>query len=433
MELIYVVDTNVLLADPHAIQALSATAHVVIPLAVIEELDKQKSDDNRDISRNAREVSRYLSSLLDLGDISQGVKVESGATVAVPMDDGKNVGTADERIIATSVWYTKAQASARSKKKRKVVLLSNDINVRIRAKASGVSAQGYERGVREDPKGYTGWREESCDPLLIDEMYAEGGLEEIAFAEPANQNEYVLWTSGSKSALTRVVGRDVRLVRGQDAFGLKPRNLEQRFALDALLDDEIKLVTLVGKAGCGKTLLALAAGLQKAVEDGTYAKVEVYRPVVSVGDHQLGFLPGSLEEKLAPWTAPIRDNVDLLMGNSKKKKSGGGFDELVFMEKLGIGAIEHIRGRSIPNHYIIIDEAQNLTLLDVKTIITRAGEGTKIVLTGDPGQIDTPKLNAHNNGLTRVAEAFRGQKRAAHITFSKSERSELAEIAASIL
>jgi len=224
----------------------------------------------------------------------------------------------------------------------------------------------------------------------------------------------------------------IRKIR-EPIWGIKPRNKEQHFALDLLLNDEIKLVTLVGKAGTGKTLLAIAAGLQKSVEEGVYHKLLVSRPVFPLG-RDIGYLPGDIEEKLNPWMQPIYDNVELLLGLGRSdRKEGRSYKEMVDLGYIQIEPLTYIRGRSIPNQYMIIDEAQNLTPHEIKTIITRVGDNTKIVLTGDPYQIDNPYIDASNNGLTTVVERFKAEGISGHVTLTKGERSGLAELAANIL
>ncbi len=272
----------------------------------------------------------------------------------------------------------------------------------------------------------------------IDRFHGQGWLDAPQGISP---NEFITIIDNSNSSHSAVCRYDnasgkivpVRKAPKEGVWSIFPRNMEQSFALDVLMDDSIKLVTLVGKAGTGKTLLAIAAGLQKVAEENIYNRLLVSRPVFPMGK-DLGFLPGDIEEKLTPWMQPIFDNVELLIsGHESEKRRSKGYKELMAMGLLDIEPLTYIRGRSIPNQYLIVDEAQNLTPHEIKTIVTRVGEGTKIVLTGDPYQIDNPYVDSSSNGLTFLVEKFKGEKIAAHVTLTKGERSELAELAANLL
>jgi PhoH-like ATPase len=284
---------------------------------------------------------------------------------------------------------------------------------------------------------YEGAKEISVEGELIDQFYADGSMSLDAKLFP---NEYVLLRdeeNTNHSALARYDKEQDKVVPirklREGVWGIRPRNKEQHYALDLLLNDDIKLVTLVGKAGTGKTLLAIAAGLFKSADEGSYSRLLVSRPIFPMG-RDLGFLPGELEEKLAPWMQPIFDNVELLLGAVEERgKRKRGYKELVDMGILEIEPLTYIRGRSIPKQFMIVDEAQNLTPHEIKTIITRAGEGTKIVLTGDPYQIDNPYVDSSSNGLAYVVEKFKGQEISGHVTLTKGERSCLAELAANLL
>jgi PhoH-like ATPase len=318
------------------------------------------------------------------------------------------------------------------------ILVTKDVNMRIRGDALGLTAVDYdtERVTIEDL--YPGHREVGASAGQIDALYADGGTA-VAVDGGLYANEFVLLkdeTTG-KSALARndkASGKVVPVKKLREGvWGIRPRNKEQHYALDLLLNDDIKLVTLVGKAGTGKTLLALAAGLQKVTEEDIYGKLLVSRPIFPLG-RDIGYLPGDIEEKLNPWMQPIYDNLELLLGlNRSDKKEGRSYQELVDLGFVQVEPLTYIRGRSLPNVYMIVDEAQNLTPHEVKTIITRAGEGTKIILTGDPYQIDHPYLDSSNNGLTTVAERFKQEALAGHITLAKGERSPLAELATQVL
>jgi PhoH-like ATPase len=318
------------------------------------------------------------------------------------------------------------------------IFVTKDVNLRIRADALGLTAMDFEGERIDIEELYSGMIELPASAADVDAFFTQGSL---AMTEAhLNANQYVLLRdreNPSHSALGRFDGVAKKLVQlrkiRDGVWGIRPRNKEQHCALDLLLADDIKLLTLVGKAGTGKTMLALAAGLQKVVEETIYSKLLVSRPIFPLG-RDVGYLPGDLEQKLNPWMQPIYDNVEFLMGLSKtERKSGRSYQELIDMGFIEIEPLTYIRGRSIPNQFIIVDEAQNLTPHEVKTIITRVGEATKVVLTGDPYQIDNPYVDATSNGLTTVVEKFKGESLAGHITLSKGERSQLAELASNVL
>ena len=284
-------------------------------------------------------------------------------------------------------------------------------------------------------EAYKGIKEINVEPQKIDEFYKNKELH----YDDANflSNQYVILkdqTNENHSAICRYIGSEKKLIPlispSEGIWGIHPRNVEQSFALDCLLNDDIKFVSLVGKAGTGKTLLALAAGLSKTLDEGKFQRLLVSRPIFPMG-RDIGYLPGDIEQKLNPWMQPIFDNVEYLMGADKK--AAGRTQELINQGMLNIEPLTYIRGRSIPNQYLIVDEAQNLTPHEIKTIVTRAGRGTKIILTGDPYQIDNPYVDAANSGLTYSVERFKGESIAAHVSLFKGERSELAELAANIL
>ncbi len=437
MKKTFVIDTNVLLHDPKAIFRFEEN-DVVIPIWVVEEIDKFKREVT-EIGRSAREVSRELDKLRLKGQIAKGVELETGGILSISMeivDDSLpptlNEKKADNLILGVALSL--------KKKKQKVVLVSKDTNLRIKANALEIEAQDYERGKIHFEEFYSGWKSLKVrSSSLIDKIYTERklSLSEIEKPEQIHPNQFFLLESldgTSKSALCRY-DNDGALTLLEDikpVWGISPRNKEQRFALDLLLNDKISLVTLVGKAGTGKTLLAIASGLYKVADEKSYKKLLVTRPIFPMG-RELGFLPGELEEKLRPWMQPIFDNLELLLHLTDTQKKTTPYKELTEHGILQIEALTYIRGRSIPNEYIIVDEAQNLTPHEVKTILTRAGERTKVVLTGDPYQIDNPYVDASSNGLTYVAEKFKELPIAGHITLTKGERSNLAEAAANML
>ena len=439
MKKIYVLDTNVLLYDPQALTRFEDNS-IIIPITVIEELDRFKKDMN-ETGRNARQFSRLMDDYRKKGSLSKGLPLENGGTLRIEIYEESVMKRlppelreqrGDNRILAVAVDLMESEPNV------PVILVTKDTNLRIKADALGLSAQDYESDKVAIDDLYSGVANLEVPADLIDRFYSQRWLESQT---PMLPNQFVTLTEASNrshSAIGRYehgTGRIVPLqgVGKEGVWSLFPRNREQSFALDALLDDNVKIVTLVGKAGTGKTLLAIAAGLQKTAEENVYNRLLVSRPVFPMG-RDLGFLPGDIEEKLSPWMQPIFDNVELLLsGHEGEKRHSKGYKELMAMGILEIEPLTYIRGRSIPNQYMIVDEAQNLTPHEIKTIVTRAGEGTKIILTGDPYQIDNPYVDAESNGLTYVVERLKEQTLSGHVTMTKGERSELAELAANLL
>jgi PhoH-like ATPase len=439
MKKIFVLDTNVLLHDPHAIFSFEDN-EVIIPIVVIEELDKFKKGID-EMGRNARQVSRILDELRQKGKLSQGVELDGGGSLCVELNHQSQehlpselVATkADNRILATALNLKHENLP--------VILVTKDTNLRIKADAFGLKAEDFESDTITLDELYSGEIELAVAPGAIDEFYTKG-----EFTAPPGPmfypNEFVLLKNNanpSQTALARYQHQKNILVPivnvKHGVWGINARNKQQQFAIDLLLNDDIRLVTLVGRAGTGKTLLALAAGLEKTIESRAFQRLVVSRPVFPLGK-DIGFLPGDIEEKLRPWMQPIRDNLDFLMGASTMAGRAKGKKDLQGLFDLGMIEVEpltYIRGRSMPNQYLIVDEAQNLTPHEIKTIITRAGEGTKVVLTGDPYQIDNPYIDSSSNGLTFVVERFKEEPIAGHITLVKGERSDLAELAATLL
>ena len=434
----FVLDTNVLLHDPRAMFSF-ADNHVVIPIYVLEEIDTFKKELS-DRGRNAREVARQLDALRDQGRLSEGVRLTEGGVIRVAIgkrqlpDALRSSQVADNYILAVALEVRDAEPSVRT------FFITKDVNLRVRADALGLQSQDYDAENIDISELYPGVRDVDVAGAQIDAFYQDGSIS--IDATDLHPNEYLLLKSRDTSghtALGRWDGAQKKVVPirklREGVWGIRPRNKEQHFALDALLNDDIKLVTLVGKAGTGKTLVAIAAGLQKVVEEDIYHKLLVSRPVYPLG-RDIGFLPGDIEEKLNPWMQPIYDNVEFLLGFSGKadgKKEGRSYTEMIDLGYIEIEPLTYIRGRSIPGQYMIVDEAQNLTPHEVKTIITRCGDGTKVVLTGDPYQIDNPYVDQTNNGLIHVANRFKQERLAGHITLSKGERSPLAELAANLL
>lgn len=434
---ILVLDTNVLLTDSNAISNFE-NADIAIPLKVLDEIDKHKKRQDS-VGMHARSIIRKLDELREKGNLFEGIDVDAGKLYVKGYDpfklpDDLDIENPDNQIIATALSL-KAED-----KNNNVVLISRDINMRVKCDALGIECEDYSNDqVVEDIEGlYTGLQEILVDDQIVDSVYKEEGV----FLDPdefsLEPNQFVMLISNSndkKSALVRFTNYETR-VQKVDSFkkgiwGVRPKNKEQNFALDLLTDPDIPLVTIIGKAGSGKTLMALACGLQQCfgetANDRRYSRVIVTKPVEPVGK-DIGFLPGTMEEKMMPWVAPIQDNLKNLMGNDKVT-----LDMYMDEGKIEVEAMTFIRGRSISNAFIIIDEAQNMTKHEIKTVLTRVGEGTKIVLTGDIEQIDNVYLDETSNGLTYVIDRFKDQACAGHITLVKGERSKIATLAARLL
>lgn len=465
MKKTYVLDTNVLLSDPSCFNNFQDN-DLVVPILVLEELDRHKGRSD-EVGRNCREVSRTLDKLCESGNLKDGVTLPHGGRLSIsssPKGYSELLppdlihGSSVDNMIIGFVLKLQAEVSTHSPG-HDVVLVSKDVNVRVKCSSLGIKAEDYLSIRISDSLEslYTGVKVVVTDKEIVDDFYAgiEFDSHEVT-DEKLFANQIVVLKSidsdGNtiKSALSRVgtSGRLNHLKKCEEVFGLRPRNKEQTFSFELLMDPTIKLLTLTGRAGCGKTLLALAAGLEQLDGVGskkTYQKLIVSRPVQPVGK-DIGFLPGTLQEKMEPWISPIRDNLEFLLGSGKKTSrrrrtddiAGNGFKDpyLDLMQQRGlieIEAITFIRGRSIPNAFIIIDEAQNLSMHELKTIITRVGEGTKIVLTGDIEQIDNVHVDAFTNGLTYAVERFKEYDISGHVTLLKGERSALASLASQIL
>lgn len=435
----YVLDTNVLLHDPHAIFKFEDN-DLILPIYVLEEIDNFKRD-STERGRNARTVSRLLDAQRATGSLSQGVLIgEEGGSLRVHVPEQRKVlsialnpSSGDHAILQTAI-------EVRDKDPDKpTVFVTMDVNLRIRADALGLTTQAYENQAVDVDHLATGIVDLPVTAAQFDGFFAESALP-VSMPDRLYANACVMLRDDSprqRTALGRYHGDrgEVRALRvpREGIMGIRPRNREQNFALDLLVDDSVRLVTVVGKAGTGKTLLALAAGLKRTVDDGAFTRLLVSRPVMPMG-RDLGFLPGSVEEKLDPWMQPVFDNLEfLLVSGGGKRRGSRGFDELFESGQLQVEPLTYIRGRSLPQQYVIVDEAQNLTPHEVKTIITRCGEGAKIVLTGDPYQIDNPYVDSASNGLIVTADRLRGEQLVGHILLSKGERSELANIAANKL
>lgn len=433
----FVIDTNVLIHNPAAIYSFSEHT-VVIPIFVVEELDRLKTSSDKK-GMHARTVLRELDRYVHKGAIKQGVKLSSGGRLMIPLssdfdaDFELDLSVTDNRILWVAVQLQRQGEN--------VFFVSKDVNARIKAEALGVHSQDYERQRVEYQSMYKGWRDISLSADDVAQLSESHELRIDADFQPNECTRVTLETSKSVSLLARydATSKSLVQIRGaQDAFGIRPLNLEQRFAYELLMDDRVQLVSLVGPAGTGKTLFALACALEKILgQSPRYEKLLVARPIMPLGK-DIGYLPGTKDQKLNYWMQPIFDNVNFLLNQKdhfadkgiKRSRREDKVDYLMDAGLIEIEAITYIRGRSIPNQFIIIDEAQNLTPHEIKTIISRAGEGTKIVLTGDPEQIDNPYLDSNTNGLTYTAERLKTFGITGQMFLSKSERSQLAAVAA---
>ena len=450
----FVLDTNVLLHSAASIECFKDN-DVVIPMAVIEELDKFKKNSD-ELGRNARRVIRHLDRLREnfpgcSGDPDKGLPLseinpdatgklfvlgagmlEDGSTEEADrvFDNDLLLDSPDNRILRVACFLRNLGKS--------VVFISKDINLRLKADALGLKVMDFERQKVKDFARYTGFTEKTVPQKILDEAYSKREFSGNAFPEILT-NGFVNLVSNSDERKQLIMRKNNsgNLIaiphKVEKVWNLSPRNKEQRMALDLLLDPEVKLVSLLGGAGTGKTLLALAAALQQTINDELYEKILVSRPIIPLGN-DIGFLPGNKESKLSSWMQPIFDNLEFLLGGEAERKpkssSRNSVESLLNSRKIELEALTYIRGRSIPRQFIIIDEAQNLTPHEVKTIISRCGSDSKMVLTGDPAQIDNPYLDASGNGLSYTVDRLKGENVYGHITLRKSERSELAALAA---
>ena len=410
MKKTYILDTNVLIHDPNALFNFEDN-NIILPIYVVEEIDKLKRSEGEK-GRNARVTARTIDELRKNGSLFKGVTLPKGGTFRVEIKgDYKNLPSflqkdvMDNRILAVVIELSKEI-------NEKVILVTKDINMRIKADALDIPVEDYE-----------------TDTVSIDELYKGEVYPNECFKVKCEDREHLGIYNIDKKRIEKLTYADIEL------WGIRAKNSEQSFAVELLMNPEIQVVTLVGQAGTGKTLLALAAALEQVVERSIYKKIFVARPIIPMGK-DLGYLPGGEKEKLRPWVQPIYDNFDFLASNKGNEDRKSGEKAIFGLEAMGllkVEALTYIRGRSIPKGLLIIDEAQNLTPHEVKTIVTRAGEDTKIIFTGDPYQIDNPYLDANSNGLTYLAEKFKNEKISGHVTLEKGERSALAELAAKLL
>lgn len=432
----YVLDTSALITDTEAVNAYGNN-DILIPIKVLEELDKHKKRQDL-VGASARTVIRFLDSLRSKGSLYEGVRLGKGKGILrvkgydplMNFPAGLDLSVPDHQILAVAL--------SEKVDNRKVIVVSNDINMRVVCDSIGMESEDCnpEKVVESSSSLFHGFTDVLVDDEFVDRFYANENLELPEQKEKLFPNQYLMLTSSAnnkKTALAKYIGPNQPLARlanfgKKGVFNIKPKNKEQNFALDLLMNPDVPLVSIVGKAGCGKTMLAIAAGLEQTIGvDSKYTRLIVSRPVQPLGK-DIGFLPGTMEEKMSPWLRPIQDNLQFLLGNDKVTLE-------LYMQKgvIEVEAITYIRGRSIANAYIIIDEAQNLSMHEIKTIITRAGEGSKVILTGDIDQIDNVYVDELTNGLTIAAEKFKNSNLAGHITLLSGERSALASLAAKIL
>jgi PhoH-like ATPase len=431
-----VLDTSVLIADPGCIEAFDE-ADVVVPLTVIEELDGLKNRGD-DVGRSARAALRAIEEL----------RLRNGGTLAEPMvletttvqieingvqkhrlvEHGLDPASPDNRIIGAALGQAELGPTT---------MLSNDAALRIKAAHLGVMAAEHRPSGRLGRDATVGWASFETGPDVVDRLYRDGTVDAavVAGVDAIVDNEFAVLRAGSQSALTRRVGDDLALLGhgAPEAWGLRARSKEQRFALELLLDPAVEVVALDGRAGTGKTVMAIAAAFEQVVEHGRYERVAVYRPLVPVGRADVGYLPGGLDEKLDPWMSAIHDAVVTLTDHLSSTDARRLIDELTSRGQLSLESVTFLRGRSLQRQIVVIDEAQNLEPTTLKTILTRVGESSKVIFTGDTSQIDAPYLGESNNALAVLTQAFRGQRCFGHITLTACERSDVASLAAELL
>ncbi len=436
---IFILDTNVILHDYNSLNQFEDN-DIVIPITVLEELDNFKKG-SEEINYHAREFMRELDKLagdklfnggIELGEGRGTLKIELGKPYSEELKASFSEDKADHRILAVADYYNRTFPD------ENIVLVSKDINLRMKAKSLGIKAENYKNDavknleqIQSEVNVY-----ENVDDKLISRMYQEAAglpLTDFNLEPKPGMNSFFILKGGTSSALAKYnhIEETVLKVSKKTAYGIRPRNAEQTFALEVLADENIKLISLTGKAGTGKTLLALASALQQRKD---FEQIMLARPIVALADKDIGFLPGDEKQKIGPYMQPLFDNLTVIKHQfGKQSKDYARIEELLKEDKLIITPLAYLRGRSLSNAFFIIDEAQNLTPLEVKTIVTRAGEGTKIVFTGDINQIDSPYLDSKSNGLSYLTDRMKGQDIFAHINLMKGERSYLAELASDLL
>ena len=445
MKKIFILDTNVLIHDPEAMFSFDDN-DVYLPIYVIEEIDKLKEYNDR-VGKSARETSRNIEKLRKEEKNSnlsllEGLKNSTGGTFRIVLgeNDSVNIPHSLNKNLTDNKIIGQALRIKNENKKRKVILVSKDMNVRIKANVLGMETVDYVKDQIDINQLYEGWKEIEISNDLFSLLEKAPIINwDLVLKEEPKANELIRFKNSNKEILTIYKKEREKLEKQVFAdtkvWGVFARNTEQKQAMELLMDERIKLVTLVGKAGTGKTLLAIATALEQVVERKLYKKIFIARPIVPMGN-DIGFLPGTEKEKMQPWMLPIYDNIEFLASNKGQTSSNEAEKVVAGLESLGLLKVEpltYIRGRSIPQGFIIIDEAQNLTPHEVKTIITRVGKDTKIVFTGDPDQIDNPYLDANSNGLAYIAEKMKNEILVGHIRLVKGERSEISELASRLL
>lgn len=431
----YILDASILLYDPECIYSYPG-ADVIIPISVIEEIDHFKKDFT-ETGRNARIVAQILDKIRMQGSLTDGIKLDNDSTLSVYImeeDDLKlpafiNLSKSSNRVLAATTLIHRSNPE-------NTFLVTNDINLRVRVSALGINVKAYEEKLPNFEKFYEGLQTKTIPEKEFQTLMQKKQLQ-VNDDFHANQNVWVTADGREEKIITRYLSEERKLIPIQQfsggVWGIRARNPEQEIALDLLMDPSVHVVILAGKAGTGKTLLALAVALELMLSQNVYQKILVSRPIFPMG-RDMGYLPGDIEQKMEPWMQPIFDNLEFLSANKQSPGSKtGGYQRLMDMGLVELEPLTYIRGRSIPNRYMIVDEAQNLTPHELKTIVTRAGMGTKLVLTGDPYQIDNPYVDAGTNGLSHVIERFQNYDLAGHVYLIHGVRSKLAELASNIL
>ncbi len=433
-----VLDTSVLVADPQCLGAYPG-CDIVIPLTVIEELDGLKSRPD-DVGRSARAALRHLEEIrvraggslaapVATDDVGSTVHIEiNGIQRHLLVEHGLDPAKPDNRIIGAALGQAQISPTR---------VVSNDAALRLKAAHLGLVAHEHRPNGRVHDTRPLGWVTVDAGTAVVDRLYDGEPVDaaELGVDESVTENSFVVARAGSQSALARCRDGEFRVVSpsSPEAWGLRARSKEQRFALELLLDPDVSVIALDGRAGTGKTLLAIAAGLEQVVEQRRYEKLAVYRPLVPVGRADVGFLPGGLDEKLDPWMSAIHDAIVALSDQRSNREARGMIDELMARNQLSLESVTFLRGRSLHRQIVVVDEAQNLEPTTLKTILTRIGDGTKVVFTGDTSQIDAPYLGESNNALAVLSAAFRGQRCFGHVTLTACERGEVASLAAELL
>ena len=433
----YILDTNVLLYEPNSIFAFP-NAYVTIPFSVIEEIDHFKREFN-ETGRNARFVSEILDKIRVQGSLTEGIELENGSILSVFIIDEHavnlpafvNLGKNSNKVLAATTLIHQAYAD------NNTFLVTNDINLRVRVSALGINVTAYEEKLPNLEKFYQGLSSKTVSLKTFDLISQKGLALEISDNFHANQNVAILNDTDDQELICRYQESAKKLIPietfPEGIWGIRARNREQEIALDLMMDQSVHVVILAGKAGTGKTLLALAVALELMLSKSQYQKILVSRPIFPMG-RDMGYLPGDIEQKMAPWMQPIFDNLEFLSSNhSSPRSKTGGYQRLLEMGLIELETLTYIRGRSIPHRFMIVDEAQNLTPHELKTIVTRVGVDTKLVLTGDPYQIDNPYVDTNSNGLSHVIEKFQKFSLSGHVNLIHGVRSELAELASNIL